>query len=437
MTIGVACQNDKNKFMSAASNEILMLNFLVEDKAPSAVSPDQLLPRALRALRTHLGMDVAFISEFRDGRRIFRYVDAIRDHAAIQMGASDPLRDTYCERVVEGDLPELITDVADVSAATELGFTRLVPVGAHLCVPIRLYDGSVYGTLACIGPVPDRTLGERDVSLLRVFAEMAAEHIEADLQAQEQAHGLIGKVQSVLNGTAISLAYQPVFDLKQAQVIGFEALARFTTTPMRSPDAWFADAAVVGLDVALEKKVIEQALASFANLPGGVYVGFNVSPNIVLNGQLDNAFQSVPLDRVVLEINEHVSIREYDEISKALRPLRQQGLRISVDDTGAGLSSFRHILSLMPDIVKIPMSLTRNIDTDAARRALAAALMQFANENGSEVIAEGVETAAELKALRALGVMRAQGYFLGRPAPLSMASSLCRRPTPASESIEI
>jgi len=422
--------------MSAAANEILMLNFLVEDKAPKVVSPDQLMPRALRALRTHLGMDVAFISEFRDGRRIFRYVDAARENAAVQMGANDPLEDTYCQRVIDGRLPELITDTSDLPAATELGFTRLVPVGAHVCVPIRLYDGTVYGTLTCISSIGDRTLGPRDVSLMRVFSEMAAEHIEADLQAQEQAHGLIGKVQSVLNGTAISLVYQPIFDLKQAQVIGFESLGRFTTTPMRSPDAWFADAAVVGLDVALEMKVIEQALGSFASLPAGIYVGFNVSPNIVLNGQLDHAFQSVPLDRIVLEINEHVSIREYDEITKALRPLRDLGLRISVDDTGAGLSSFRHILSLKPDIVKIPMGLTRNIDTDAARRALASALMQFASEHGCEVIAEGVETAGELKALRGLGVMRAQGYFLGRPTQLANASSLCRRPSPSNESVE-
>lgn len=354
----------------------------------------------------------------------------------IQMGASDPLEDTYCERVIDGRLPELITDTSDVTAATELGFTRLVPVGAHVCVPIRLYDGTIYGTLACISAMGDATLGPRDVSLMRVFAEMAAEHIEADLQAQARARELVGKVQSVLNDSAISLVYQPIFDLKQAQVIGFESLARFMTTPMRSPDSWFADAAAVGLDVALQMKVIEQALASFASLPAGVYVGFNVSPNIVVNGQLDHAFQGMPLDRIVLEINEHVSIREYDEIMKALYPMRERGLRISVDDTGAGLSSFRHILSLKPDMVKIPMGLTRNIDTDGARRALAAALIQFASEHGRVVIAEGVETAGELKALRALCVMFAQGYFLARPALLANASSLCRRPSPSSASVE-
>jgi EAL domain-containing protein (putative c-di-GMP-specific phosphodiesterase class I) len=422
--------------MSAAPNEILMLNFLVEDKTPKSVSPDQILPRALRALRIHLGMDVAFISELRSGRRIFRYVDGARPNPAVQIGSSDPVEDTYCQRIVDGRLPELIADAADLAAAQELAFTRLVPVGSHLCVPIRLYDGSVFGTLTCISSVADRSLGARDLSMMRVFAEMAAEHIEADLQVEDEKHDLTRRLNAVLGGEPISIAYQPIFDLKQAQVSGFESLARFTTTPMRSPDAWFADAARVGLDVVLEMKVIEKALASFTSLPSGIYVAFNVSPNMVINGRLEHAFRSMPLSRIVLEVNEHVSIREYDEIAKAMAPLREQGLRVSVDDTGGGLSSFRHIVSLKPDIVKLPMSLTRNIDTDGARRALASALMQFANENQCTIVAEGVETAGELKALRALGITRAQGYFLGRPVPLAAAATLCRHSAAPEDSPE-
>jgi EAL domain-containing protein (putative c-di-GMP-specific phosphodiesterase class I) len=262
---------------------------------------------------------------------------------------------------------------------------------------------------------------------------MAAEHIEADLQGEQDRHEVTRRITSLLTGDAVSLVYQPIYDLKQAHVVGFESLARFTTTPMRSPDAWFADAARVGLDVPLEMKVIEKALASFTSLPAGVYIAFNVSPNIVINGQLELAFTGMPLERIVLEVNEHVSIREYDEIAKALAPLRAEGLRISVDDTGGGLASFRHIVSLKPDIVKLPMSLTRNVDSDGARRAIACALMQFAQEHDSEIIAEGVETAAELKALRGLGIMRAQGYFLGRPAPLASAAALCRRPSASGD----
>ena len=413
--------------MSAAPGEILMLNFLVEDKTPKAVSPDQILPRALRALRLHLGMEIAFISQVRSGQRVFRYVDSARPNDAICVGATDPLEDSYCQRILDGRLPELVADTGTVDAAQELPMTRLVPIGAHLAVPIRLYDGTVFGTLGCISTMPDASLGARDLSMMRVFAEMAAEHIEADLQIEDEKHDLTVSLKSVLGGEPISVVYQPVFDLKLAQVIGFESLARFTTSPVRAPNAWFADAARVGLDVALELKVLEKALACFTRLPHGIYVAFNVSPNIVISGQLEVAFRNAPLERVVLEVNEHVSIREYDEIAKAMAPLRERGLRVSVDDTGAGLTSFRHIVSLRPDIVKLPMSLTRNIDSDGARRALASALMQFANESACAIIAEGVETAAELKALRAIGVTRAQGYFLGRPVPLANAAALCRR----------
>ena len=419
--------------MSAAPGEILMLNFLVEDKTPKAVSPDQILPRALRALRLHLGMDIAFIAQLRSGQRVFRYVDCARPNDAVTVGASDALEDTYCQRVIDGRLPELIADTGALDAAQELAFTRLVPVGAYLAVPIRLYDGTVFGTIGCISTEPDASLGARDLSMMRVFAEMAAEHIEADLQVEDEKHDLTVSLKTVLSGDPISVVYQPVFDLRRAQAVGFESLARFTTTPARAPNAWFADAARVGLDVALELKVLEKALACFSRLPPAVYVAFNVSPNIVISGQLELAFRNAPLDRIVLEVNEHVSIREYDEIGKAMAPLRERGLRVSVDDTGAGLSSFRHIVSLKPDIVKLPMSLTRNIDSDGARRALASALIQFANENACTIIAEGVETAAELKALRTIGITRAQGYFLGRPLPLQQAAALCRRASEDSD----
>ena len=413
--------------MSAAPGEILMLNFLVEDKTPKAVPLDQLLARALRALRTHLGMEVAFVSELRDGRRIFRYVDAAPGVTAIQIGTSHGVEETFCQHVVDLELPELIPDVSRLAAAAELAAGSPMPIGAHLCVPIRLYDGSVYGTLGCVSAKAKPSLNDRDLSMMRVFAELAAENIEADLQAATQRHELAARVNSVLSGDSISLVYQPIFELKQARIVGFESFARFTTTPVRSPDAWFGDAAAVGLDVELELKVLDRALTSFAKLPAGAYVTFNVSPNIVLNGNLGRAFAGAPLERIVLEINEHVSFREYDEIAKVLAPLREKGLRTSVDETGAGISSFRHIVCMKPDVIKLDMSLTRGIESDAGKRAITSSVIQFARDHKAELIAEGVETTAELKALRNLGVMRAQGYLLGRPAPLATAVALCER----------
>jgi EAL domain-containing protein (putative c-di-GMP-specific phosphodiesterase class I) len=110
--------------------------------------------------------------------------------------------------------------------------------------------------------------------------------------------------------------------------------------------------------------------------------------------------------------------------------LRERGVRLAIDDAGAGYSSLRHILQLRPDLIKLDMSLTRNICIDPARKALAAAMVNFARDTGSQIIAEGVETASEFATLRALGAEKAQGYFLGRPLPLEDAAALFRANTP-------
>jgi EAL domain-containing protein (putative c-di-GMP-specific phosphodiesterase class I) len=154
-------------------------------------------------------------------------------------------------------------------------------------------------------------------------------------------------------------------------------------------------------------------------LPGDVYVAVNGSPDLVASGALPELLQSVDMSRVVLELTEHASVADYRELTDALAPLRAMGLRIAIDDAGAGYASMRHILSIEPDLVKLDISLTRGIDADCKRRALASALIAFARETDVEIIAEGVETSAELLTLRSLGVRRAQGYYLARPKPLA------------------
>lgn len=137
-----------------------------------------------------------------------------------------------------------------------------------------------------------------------------------------------------------------------------------------------------------------------------------------MSGALERALQGAPLARLLLEVTEHSSIGDYGLLSEALAQLRKAGLRLAVDDAGSGYASFRHILKLRPDIIKLDQSLIRGIDHDPGSRALAAALITFARETGSCVIAEGVETEDELAALRVLGVGTAQGYLLGRPGSL-------------------
>lgn len=127
---------------------------------------------------------------------------------------------------------------------------------------------------------------------------------------------------------------------------------------------------------------------------------------------------------MVLEITEHDIIEDYEALSEKLEPLRQEGLRIAVDDAGAGYASFRHILRLLPDVIKLDMSLTRDLDSDITRRSLAASLVSFARETGARLVAEGVETQAELDALKRLGVDKAQGFHLYQPLSLGQVIGL-------------
>jgi EAL domain-containing protein (putative c-di-GMP-specific phosphodiesterase class I) len=293
-----------------------------------------------------------------------------------------------------------------------------------MSVPIRFRDGKVFGTICCFGFAPDNTLTERDLSLMRAVSAIVSELIEdeqktrlARIESEERIRSLF----ATDSQSALSMVYQPIYHVPDQRIVGFEALARFNAEPKRSPDQWFAEAAKVDLGVSLELMAAAAALRGLDHLPNNTYIAVNFSPETILDTALPNVLAGFPLDRAVIEVTEHAVTTCYAEIAAALAPFRAQGLRLAVDDAGAGYASFRHILSLAPDIIKLDVSLTRDIDTDMARRSLAQALIGFANATGSKIVAEGVERADELAVLRGLGVNKAQGYFIGKPVPIETA----------------
>lgn len=380
------------------------------------------LPDLLHAIRRHLGMDVAFISEFTEGKRVFRHVDPPGPDNPVQPGAGDPLEDTYCQRIVDGRLPGLILNAAQNPEAASLPVTHALPVGAHLGVPIRLADGSIYGTFCCFGFKPDLSLRDRDLGMLRVFADVAAKLIEWERAAAIRNRQMEERIRTVLEGNSMSIVYQPIFDTSSNTVTGFEALSRFSGGPLRTPDIWFGEANAIGLGEQLEEKAISLALEGLPYLPDNTYLSVNISPEHLLGGSVAKLLSNLPLDRIVLELTEHVAVEHYHMLLDELRPLRERGMRLAVDDAGAGFASFRHILNLAPDRIKLDISITRNIDSDKSRRALAAALIRFSEETGSRIVAEGVETEAELATLQHLGVVDIQGFLLGRPVSLPDAA---------------
>lgn len=383
--------------------------------------------KLLHAIRNHLDMDVAFVAEFRTHDRVFRHVDA-RDRTPILPGDAAPLEQGYCKRVVEGRLPELIPDTRNLPAAMAVPETQGVPIGAHLSVPIRLSDGRVFGTFCCFSFAADPSLGERDLKMMHVLADLLADQIDRDLEQQRSHEERKGRVSNALEAGQPAILYQAIYDLSSRRLAGLECLSRFRIEPLRPPDEWFAQAADVGMVVDLELAAIRNALGALPSVPDDVYLALNCSPLTILSGRVHELLESVGVDRVVLEITEHDYIQDYPALLSSLTPLREHGLRVAIDDAGAGYASLRHVLNIQPELIKLDISLTRDIDTDPKRRALASALIAFARETQARIVAEGVETEEELQTLRQLGAGYAQGYFLARPMPLAEA---IRQPFPS------
>ena len=225
------------------------------------------------------------------------------------------------------------------------------------------------------------------------------------------------RVEGALAGDVLGMVFQPITDLSTNEVVGVEALARFACAPRRPPNEWFAEAAEVGLGTELELAAVRAALAAVDRFSVETFVSVNVSPSTAAAPELRDLVARGPSGRIVLELTEHDRIDCYEPVLEALDGLRRHGVRMAVDDAGAGYAGLQHILRLRPEILKLDMGLTRGINADPARRALATALVNFAADIDSMIIAEGVETSEELDTLRSLDVQCAQGYLLGRPDP--------------------
>lgn len=394
-----------------------MADLLTELGAPTAPAAATLAHRSLEAVRRHLGMDVGYLSEFVGEETVFREVDAPGLEALIKVGDSMPLEQVYCRHILAGRLPELIPDTSANSFAAALPITANVPIGAHVSVPIRRASGEVYGMFCFLSAAAQPALNERDLHIVRAFAGMVAEEMQRHSAARASLERKATLIRQALEPGAFSIHLQPICAIAGGAPLGFEALSRFALEPRRTPDAWFADAAECGLSVELECAAIEAALAVYDQLCDPLTLSVNASPETVSSGALASVLGARAIDRLTLEVTEHAAVDSYDALNAQLAPLRSRGLKLAIDDAGAGFAGLQHILRLQPDIIKLDMTLIQKIDSDPARRALAGAMQMFARQTGSVLIAEGVETREELSTLARLSFMRAQGFFLGKPRP--------------------
>lgn len=390
------------------------------DPTPSMLLADAVEIRAIvRAAREHLGMDLAFIGEFHEGVRINRFIECGATAAPMADKSETLLEETYCRRIVAGEMPELMPDVSAVPAAQALAVTHRLRIGAYIGVPIYEADGALYGTFTCFRSEREPVLQEQDARVMRLLAAMLSRRLEGERARDRDRRAMAARLDSALALGDPAIVFQPIVDLSSRSSIGYEALARFAAEPARPVDAWFMDATRLERGVELEITAIQRALAASVPLDRSAFVSVNLSPTTLADERLTRALEDRDLSAVVFEITEHVEVDDYPALRSAIAGWRRRGVRLAIDDAGAGYASLRHVLSLAPDFVKLDLSLVRDIDTDLARQAMATALVSFAAKSETTVVAEGIETEAELTTLISLGVTIGQGYFMGRPAPVA------------------
>src|SRR5919107_1333027 len=246
-------------------------------------------------------------------------------------------------------------------------------------------------------------------------------------------------VKKVLAGMASTrLVFQPIVDLTIGEVVGYEALARFGDTGMRTPGPYLAAAAACGRDADLEAHLVGQALSIRPHVPAGCFLSVNVSPVLLTAPQVWSLLRvEDDLDGVVIELTEHVPVDNLQALRRRIDALRERGALLALDDTGAGWSGLRQVAELRPDIVKLDRSLVTDVDTDPVKQGLIEMVGQFVGRLGSRLLVEGVERTEELDTVARLGVPLAQGWLLGRPSgrwsdpPSDVVASLARRTTHA------
>jgi EAL domain-containing protein (putative c-di-GMP-specific phosphodiesterase class I) len=228
----------------------------------------------------------------------------------------------------------------------------------------------------------------------------------------------VAKLNDLIERRELGTVYQPVVDLRNGTVLGYEALTRGPPGELQDPALLFKLAyegqALWRLDRACRELALERARA----LPDGALLFLNTDPDSVFDPELRRSKALRDLaDRVVLEITERAAISDFGLFRRALEVIRDLGLRVAIDDVGSAYSGLRLIVETRPDFVKLDMAITAYVPESVVQQDIVRTVAGVAQSLNAPVIIEGVESREQVEALHTLDVRYAQGYFFGQPEP--------------------
>jgi diguanylate cyclase (GGDEF)-like protein len=236
-----------------------------------------------------------------------------------------------------------------------------------------------------------------------------------------------GPLGQILEKKSLFPVYQPIIHLAKTGVYAHEALIRGPrATPLHGPDALFSAADQEHLRFELEYAALAAILKDWSGRRASGRLFVNISATALM--RLFNSWGTEHLEHLVnrrgmllrelvLEITEHERVADMDALAVAVAAIRSTGVSLALDDFGDGHSSLRLWSQLKPEIVKIDRYFIHGLSTEGDKLKTVQALQQIASIFGSALVAEGIETAADLRVLRDLGIRYGQGYFLGYPDP--------------------
>jgi EAL domain-containing protein (putative c-di-GMP-specific phosphodiesterase class I) len=233
------------------------------------------------------------------------------------------------------------------------------------------------------------------------------------------------KIARVVTDHLVKPAYQPIIDLGSGRVIGFEGLSRpQSESGFSDPGTMFTAAESVGRTVELDIACIHAVISGARAMPPDQLLSINISPRTIeaphfsadaLLGIL--ATYGMAPGRVIVELTEREKVEDLDRLQRVLTSLKRAGIRIAADDVGAGNAGLRLLSQFRFDIMKIDLSLVQEGSERDSSRAVLRSLRELAGRWGASVIAEGIETAVQLRTVSELGMTAGQGYLLARPMP--------------------
>jgi diguanylate cyclase (GGDEF)-like protein len=288
---------------------------------------------------------------------------------------------------------------AGVTACPEFGMTRMELTSQ---ADAALYRGKRNGRTVVTTYDPEKDHG----------------HVDEGMRAE-----LSSAISAVIDANSLTPVYQPIVELATGRVVAYEGLVRVPKeSTFAHAGAMFDAAEIAGRVSDLDRAALDVVLRGAQDLPEWVTLSVNISPRTLEAAEFSaTSFlailrrHGVSPDRVTLELTERESIRDPDRLREALTGVQAAGVRIAADDVGAGNAGLRLLSQFRFDVVKIDLSLVQR-GSDESNSVLRS-IVEVAQRMGASTTAEGVETSAQLRTARRLGITNGQGYLLGRPGP--------------------